>query len=279
VSDTGPESSAPSGTRGGGGAGLRPAGAAAGQGRERVGRASAVLTPRVAAFIALAAALGVYYAIHESLWSASLWWNVAFLACVLIPATFGLVYLALPLWRTPPLQLFLLGVAFVALAFILDFAGAEGASNFSKLAAMTAFAWAFLHLFEEVSWVVLVAVLVPWVDAYSVWRGPTHHIVTHERHVFTTLSFAYPVPGDAGAANLGLPDLLFFALFLGAAARFKLRVFWTWIGLTASVGATMALTTQTVGGLPALPLLSLGFLLPNADLLWQALRNRRKQTA
>ena len=51
-----------------------------------MGRASALLTPRVAAFIALAAGLGVYYAVHESLWDASLWWDVAFLAFVLIPA-------------------------------------------------------------------------------------------------------------------------------------------------------------------------------------------------
>jgi hypothetical protein len=78
-----------------------------------------------------------------------------------------------------------------------------------------------------------------------------------------------------GAAKLGLPDLMFFALFLGAAARFQLRVGWTWVGLTASVGATMALATWwDVGGLPALPLLSAGFLLPNADLLWRAVRER-----
>jgi hypothetical protein len=242
-----------------------------------VGRASAVLTPRVAAFVALAAALGVYYGVHESLWYApSIWWDIAFLGFVLIPAVFGLVYLALPLWPTPPLQLGLVGVAFLALAFVLQYAGAVGAANFAKLAAMTAFAWTFLHFFEDVSWVVLVAVLVPWVDAYSVWRGPTHHIVTHERHVFTTLSFAFPVPGQSGAANLGLPDLLFFALFLGAAARFNLRVFWTWLGLTLSIGTTMALATEfVVGGLPALPLLSLGFLLPNADLLWRSMRKLR----
>jgi hypothetical protein len=35
----------------------------------------------------------------------------------------------------------------------------------------------------------------------------------------------------------------------------------------------MALATLfDVGGLPALPLLALGFLLPNADLLWRAVR-------
>jgi hypothetical protein len=240
-----------------------------------VGRASALLTRRVAAFVALAAALGFYYAFHESLWNESVWWDIAFIALVLIPAVFGLVYLALPLWRSSALQLGIAALAFTVLAVGLEVAGAEGVANFAKLGAATAVGWLFLRFFEEASWVVLVACVVPWVDAYSVWRGPTNHIVHHQRHVFTTLSFAFPVPGENGAANLGLPDLLFFALFLGAAARFRLRVFWTWVGLTASFGATMALATYfDVGGLPALPLLSLGFLFPNADLLWRVVRGR-----
>ena len=240
-----------------------------------MGRAPAVLTARVAAFVVLAAALGVYYGVHESLWDESLWWDIAFLGFVLIPAVFALVYLVLPFWRAPTVQLFVAGIAFAALAVVLQAAGALTPADFAKLAAMTAIAWVFLRYFEDASWVVLVAVIVPWVDAYSVWRGPTHHIVTHRQHVFTTLSFAFPVPGENGAAKLGLPDLLFFALFLAAAARFRLRVPWTWLGLTASVGATMALATWLdVGGLPALPLLSLGFLLPNADLLWRAVRKR-----
>ncbi len=230
---------------------------------------------RSAAFVALAAALGLYYAFHESLWNESLWADIAFMSFVLIPAVFGLVYLALPLWRSSVRNLGLAALAFAVLAVVLEVAGANGAANFAKLGASTAVAWLFLRFFEEVSWVVLVACIVPWVDAYSVWRGPTHHIVHHQRHVFTTLSFAFPVPGENGAANLGLPDLLFFGLFLGAAARFRLRVFWTWVGLTASFGATIALATAfDVGGLPALPLLSLGFLLPNADLLWRAIRER-----
>jgi hypothetical protein len=65
----------------------------------------------------------------------------------------------------------------------------------------------------------------------------------------------------------------FFALYLGASARFGLRPFWTWVCLTASLGGTMALATAfNVDGLPALPLLSLGFLVPNADLLWREVR-------
>jgi hypothetical protein len=241
-----------------------------------VGRASALLGPRAAAFACLAAALGLYYAFHESLLSSSTWWAIAFLAFVLIPAVFGLVYLALPFWRSPPLQLLLLALACIALAIVFGTTGARAAADFSKLAAMTAIGWLFLRYFEDASWVVLIAFVVPWVDAYSVWRGPTHKIVTQQPHVFTALSFAFPVPGTNGSAKLGLPDLLFFALFLGAAARFQLRVPWTWFCLTASVGGTMALATFfDVGGLPALPLLSLGFLLPNADLLWRAVRKDR----
>ena len=230
----------------------------------------------MAGFAALATALGLYYAFHESLWSESTWWAIAFLAFVLIPAVFGLVYLALPLYRATAVQLFALAVAFVAVAVVFEVAGASAPGDFAKIAAMTMVGWLFLRYFEEAAWVVLVAFIVPWVDAYSVWRGPTHEIVTHREKVFSTLSFAFPVPGTNGSAKLGLPDLLFFALFLGAAARFRLRVPWTWLCLTASIGGTMALATYfDVGGLPALPLLSLGFLLPNADLLWRAVRRAR----
>ena len=57
-----------------------------------VGGASALLgTRRVAAFIALSVAIGVYYATHESWFSLSLWWSLAWLCFVLIPAVFGLV--------------------------------------------------------------------------------------------------------------------------------------------------------------------------------------------
>jgi hypothetical protein len=142
---------------------------------------------------------------------------------------------------------------------------------------MTFAGWCFLRFFEELSWVVLVACIVPWVDAYSVWRGPTNTITQKHEHVFFSLSFEFPVPGADAGARLGLPDLLFFALYLGAAARWNLRMGWTWICLTASLGGTLALATWPsldVSGLPALPLLSVGFLLPNADLLWRAVRDR-----
>jgi hypothetical protein len=237
-----------------------------------VGRAASVLRkPRVAAGLALAGFLLAYFLARDHLPNVSDGWDRALVALVLIPAMFGLVLVALPLW--PSRGLLLIGLALAALAFSLEAGDFKIAANFTKLAAMTALGFAFLGLFESVSWVALVASLIPWVDAYSVWRGPTKTIVEEQRELFTLVSIAFPVPGERSSANLGLPDVLFFALFLAAAARFRLRVGWTWIALVASFGVTLvAATVLDVAGLPALPLLSLAFLAPNADLLWRQLR-------
>jgi hypothetical protein len=120
--------------------------------------------------------------------------------------------------------------------------------------------------------VVLIAAIIPFVDAFSVFApvGPTHRIVKHHPSVYNNLSVTFPVPGNDGAVQLGVPDVLFFSLFLAAAARFALRPGWTWLALTASFGVTIALAVALrLAGLPALPLLSLAFLLANADLLWE----------
>ncbi len=231
---------------------------------------------RAAAFVALAAALLAYYYLRERLPAPPLWFDVAFAAIVLIPAVLLLVWIALPLRRAGNV-LFVVALASALLAFALDRLDQHILSNFTKLAVVTALGWWVLRYFEEVSWAVLIAAIIPVVDSISVWRGPTHHIVTHNANVFTALSFAFPVPGryepGRGAFHLGLPDLLFFALFLGAAARWRLRVWWTWAGMAASFGLTLTLAKAfDVDGLPALPLLSAGFLLPNADLLWTRLR-------
>jgi hypothetical protein len=234
---------------------------------------------RAAALLGLAAGLGVYYAVHDRLWNASAWWDVAFLSVVLIPACFAVVWICLPLrtWR----GLLPTAAAIGVLAFAFHQAGWHTAENFSKLGGVTLLGFWFLSYFETVAWVVFVAAIIPIVDAYSVARGPTKVIVEHHERVFTNLSFAFPIPGEQSAANLGLPDLLFFALFLAAAARFALRPGWTWLAMVASFGATIALAVSellerifSLGGLPALPLLSIAFLLVNAHVLWRRLRPR-----
>jgi hypothetical protein len=247
-----------------------------------VGRATAVLglpaaglkpARRHAAFAVLAALLAAYYASAESLWNFSLWWDVAWIGCVLMPAMFGLVWLALPFARAR--GLFLVAVALGALAAITTAADLDVVANFAKLAAVSLGGFWLLTYLESLSLVVLVAVVVPFVDAWSVWRGPTHVIVTQRKQIFTRLSVAFPTPGDHGSANLGLPDVLFFAIFLAATVRFRLRTRWTWPAMVASFGAAMAISVWLdLGGLPALPGLSIAFFAVNADLIWRRLRTR-----
>ncbi len=239
-----------------------------------VGGATAVLAGRSrwVAFAAVLAGLAAYDAVHESLPDIGLWWDVAMVALVLMPLTFALVYLVLPFRTARGLPL--VAVALAVLAAALQAEGLDSAAGFAKLFAVVFLAWWFLTVFEEVSWVVIVACVIPWVDAYSVWRGPTKHIVEHERGLLDNLSIAFPTMGQSTASHLGLPDVLFFALFLGAAARFGLRVGWTWLGMTLSFGVTVACAVWwNLDGLPALPALSVGFMVPNADLLWRALRS------
>jgi hypothetical protein len=237
-----------------------------------VGRAPAVL----GAFALLAGLLGAYYAFTDDLADLSTRWELAFLALCLMPAVFALVWLALPYRRHG--RLFVAVPVFLVAAIVLEVTGLEALANFAKLGLMTALGFWFLTYFESVLWVALVALVIPLVDSFSVWRGPTRHIVEEQPQIFDVFSFAFPSPGGETSANLGLPDLLFFALFLAAAARWGLRVGWTWIALTLSLGATMLLAVEWgVAGLPALPGLAFAFLIPNADLLWREFQRWRRR--
>jgi hypothetical protein len=150
----------------------------------------------------------------------------------------------------------------------------DSAANVAKLACYGVLGFWFLTLFEELWWITLVAVLVPWVDIWSVAAGPTEYVVEEQPGLFERISVAFPNPGETATVNIGPPDILFFALFLAAADRFALRVAWTWIGMTGFLAGTLVLvwSWDDIAGLPALPAVCLGFLLPNADLVWQNVR-------
>jgi hypothetical protein len=343
-----------------------------------VGRASSVLSARTAAAAALLVLLFAYYATHRVLPNPPTLWDVLFVAFGLIPAVFAMAWLALPLRERR--GLFPVAVAFAVLAVVTTAAGLDVIANFAKLAAAIAVAFWFLSYFENALWVAIVALLIPFVDAYSVWRGPTRHILDERPEVFTALSFSFPLAGERQAfvlwrepldggpaayvvirnpggvrtdeprrdedgdgeigfleagldsdrdyeyevvamhgpdrvastvvsraddvndgfmrgtttsarapadvrvesvdasAKLGIPDLLFFALFLAAADRFRLRTRLTWALMTASFGLTLLATyVFDVDGLPALPLLAVAFLVANSDLLWRQFRARHSE--
>jgi hypothetical protein len=216
--------------------------------------------------------VGTWYVVAPDLGKVGLWPAIAIVAAAVIPGTLLLVLIALPLW--PERWLFPAAVVLALVAFGCTKAGWGLPANFAKLWAAVFAGWAFLRLFEELSWVVLVSVLIPLVDILSVWRGPTKQITQHHFEIYTAVAIAFVVPGG-GAAYLGPPDILFYALFLAAAARWNLRVVWTWVATTGVYGLTVVLANAiNVDGLPALPFLSFAFLVTNADLLWRALNRR-----
>ena len=346
-----------------------------------MGRAPALLTSGRVTAVALVVAVAAYFALAMRLPDIpGVWWDVAFMAFVLAPAVFALVWLALPYRRSRGLGL--VGVACLVLAAGAQMSGFDVVADFAKLAGATAIGFWFLSYFEKVSWVVIVALVIPLVDTISVAGGPTNYIVRERPEIFDVLSFGFPLPGQrtivlrwdepasgapdsynieraradrplrrlndeplpadargfvdgaetahetiayhvsaeyrngsaAAAAvaravgddgqvvarayprpsersprnvrtrdepstfNLGLPDFLFFAVFLAAAARWELRTKATWAAMVLSLGATMALALWLdpfgLGGLPALPGIALAFLLPNADLLARSLGRR-----
>jgi hypothetical protein len=227
----------------------------------------------------LLVALGAWDAFAEHLPDIAEGWDVLVVAVVLFPATFLVAWLLLPLASERALPVLVLVAAGLALLF--DLAELEGAFNSAKIVAFTLFGFWFVQLLEALSWVVLVAAVIPWVDIASVYQGPTKVVVEEQPGLFERIAVSFSVPGEDAAARLGPPDVIFFALFLAAAHRFGLRAGASWVGMTACLSATLALTYAfDLDGLPALPALSLGFVVPNADLLWRALvtegRGRRR---
>jgi hypothetical protein len=235
-----------------------------------------VTSRRIAAFVAAGAIVGTWFVVAPHLEEVGLWTSVVIVSAGVLPGTLLLVLIALPLSRLRWSVLVLVALVLALVALGCSEAGWMLAANFAKLWAAVFAGWAFLYLFADVGLVVLVAAIIPIVDAVSVFTpgAPTHEIVKNHISVYNNVAVAFFAP-HGGAAQLGPPDILFYALFLAAADRFRLRVGWTWLATTGLYAASFPIAIAThADGLPALPFLSIGFLAANADLLWKAVRKR-----
>ncbi|MBI2300704.1 MAG: carboxypeptidase regulatory-like domain-containing protein [Armatimonadetes bacterium] len=139
------------------------------------------------------------------------------------------------------------------------------------------------------SFVVLAAILVAMVDAWSVTCGPTGALVQSHAPAAVRLAslgvLPWPVLGsDLVNGVIGSGDFLFLAWFLAAAQRFDMGVvrnFWALLA-ALSTGIILAHVMQHTGvvavGLPALPFLCVFFLAANAG-QFELLPRERKQIA
>lgn len=236
-----------------------------------VGATSLLISRRRAlALAALVGGLVVFGAVASRLPGLSQDGAILFASLVVLPAFTATAWLALPLAHAR--DWYLLGAAaIVGLTSLgLDILGLDELANAGKLVCYILFGFWFLSLFEALWWLALVAFLVPWVDIWSVAAGPTQYVTEERPGIFEGVSVALHVPGEPGTANIGPPDFIFFALFLGAAMQFRLRAGLTWISMTAFLSLTLLLVYYwDTSGLPALPAVCLGFLLSNLDLIWR----------
>ena len=243
-----------------------------------MGGAAAILSRRRAAALALLLVLlATYGAVARHLPGLPSGVDVVFHAVVVFPAFAAAIWLGLPLARLRMLPLVLMAAGAGAIAVVLELLDVDSVGNVAKLACFALAGFWFLSLFEELWWIALVAVLVPWVDIWSVAAGPTEYVVEERPGIFENVAVGFPTPGGTATVSLGPPDVIFFSLFLAAADRFRLRVTATWVAMCACLGATLVLvwSWDSVAGLPALPAICLGFLVPNADLLWHDVRRAR----
>jgi hypothetical protein len=239
-----------------------------------VGGATSVLTrTRTVALAAVLSALVAYVAFAEELWEAPTSVDAVVVGLLVLPGFTAAIWLGLPLWRETFVRLVAGGLVLFGVWIALDLIGLDALANTTRLACYAVLGFWLLWLFEELWWVTLVALLIPWVDIWSVATGPTKYVTEEQPEFFFHVSVGFPLTGEAGGINVGPPDIVFFALFLAAADRFGLRVGWTWIGMTGFLALTVGLVWWWAdSGLPALPAVCLGFLLPNADLLWREAR-------
>lgn len=112
-------------------------------------------------------------------------------------------------------------------------------------------------------------------DAWSVFLGPTRQVVERAPQVLDyVLVHSSPVGGPIAGLGLGMSDLVFLALFLAGSRRFGLSVRRGYTAMLASLVVTVMLAVWWRPAVPALPLLSLAFLLVNLP-HWVALLRRR----
>jgi hypothetical protein len=112
-----------------------------------------------------------------------------------------------------------------------------------------------------------IPVFVAIVDAWSMASGPTSRLANGSPRGAAELTFDLPSWGDApgAASRLGLTDAIFLAMFSVWAQRFGLRPRATAIGMVAGLLLAVVLSATLDRAIPALPLMAVGYWLPNLD--------------
>lgn len=176
--------------------------------------------------------------------------------------------------RTAGARALLVAAVAAGLSVPLSWAGWIPAANVAKTVAAAGLGYWLAGAVTSLGVIVLIAGLSAVVDIVSVAWGPTKALIEKAPESVSYLTVAFVWPGYDPArlsTALGIADLVFFALYVGAARAFGLRSAATVAGVALGIAAAVV-GGIWVGVMPALPWLAAGFLAVNADLM---LRRRR----
>jgi hypothetical protein len=232
--------------------------------------------PRLRAAVGAAAALLAVGYLTPVLPGFALRADIVLSAAISLAAAGWLVWSLYPL-RTLGHRLLLVAVAGLLTGVLLTRLGLLPLANVAKIAGAAALGLWVAENLENASWVVLVAVVSAVVDIASVYGGPTKALLEEGPRVvgyFTVALTWFGYPPAEGYTALGISDMVFFSLYLGAARRFGLRAGCSAVAMVTSFVVTIVLALWWEA-LPALPLLSVAFLAVNADRLWALRRPHR----
>ncbi len=172
-------------------------------------------------------------------------------------------------WAAPVRRLLVGVVALFGLVAVLNVLDVDVASDVAKVAFGVLAGTAFVRAIERPWWLLPICVLVPLADAWSVFssRGVTHAVVEAAREEPRWLDWptiATPIAGVPYDAfgRLGIVDVLFLALFVGAALHWSLGIRRAAPALALGLLATSVIVVEGVDvAIPALPLLCIAFLI------------------
>ena len=151
----------------------------------------------------------------------------------------------------------------------MDAAGAKASVSAFEALAAGAFGTLVGRALATPAVALAIPVFVALIDAWSVANGPSSRLLHGDPRGAAELTFDLPAWGGAPGAGsrLGLTDAVFLAMFAVWAKRFGLRRRATALGMVVGLLATVVISVTTNRALPALPLMAVGYWLPNLDRL------------
>jgi hypothetical protein len=199
---------------------------------------------------------------------------------VLVAGGIGLLVLAAATLSLLPARETVIGPLLIALGAgliggALNSAGVGAGANVAEAMLASAVGLLFARFLSSASVAILVPLFVGTIDVWSVASGPTSILLASDAKASDPLSFDLPAWGGEGSAGqLGVSDAVFISMFAAWACHFGFRRAATIAGLALGLIASLALSIVLDRAIPALPLIAIGYLLPNLDRIGRLLRPR-----